>query len=182
MWQYLKNLFALAFSPSEGWEEVSYSCGSPKELARKGFLPLMAVGALTCFVELFYRHVDIFPLIVRTIAVFGGFVVSFFICNILMESILPGMISGKPNKVKIETVGLYVIGLLMLCRIVENCLPTDFTFLKFLPIFVGLVVYRAVKYLSVRSDKEVMFLLIGFAVWVVLPESIVALLECMENI
>lgn len=177
MVQYLKNIFTLIFSPSSGWNEVSFSNAEPKTLVRTSLLPLLIVTGLSVFVRLFFRDISLLVAIEEAVTTFGGLFVSLYIGNLLFEALLPKMTDGKPNRVKCFTVSIYAISLLALYEILLNLMPVELGFLKFLPILISLVIFKASRYLDIKADSEFVFLLCSGLSLVLVPLTILFCLD-----
>lgn len=178
MVHYLKNLIQLVLSSSKGWEDVSASLDSPDRLMREGFMPLLTVASLSEFIRLFYSYNGSFMTVFElAIALFGSFFVAFFLARIILSYYVADFIDGDVNQTKLNTFIIYGFGLLLIIEILENILPTSLTLVKFLPLFVALILYRANVYLSVKSGMELRFLIIAALVVIVLPIAIFSVLE-----
>lgn len=178
MLRYLKNLFQLVLAPTKGWEDVSASLESPERLMRDAFFPLLGVAAASEFIRLFYHNSGGFLTVFElAIALFGSFFVSFFVGRIILSNYLVNLVDGELNQTKLSTFIIYGLGLLLLIEIIENILPTELTLVKFLPLFVALILYRATTYLSVKSGSELRFLCVAALAVIVLPIVIFSLLE-----
>lgn len=178
MLRYLKNLFQLVLAPTKGWEDVSASLESPERLMRDAFFPLLGVAAASEFIRLFYHNSGGFLTVFElAIALFGSFFVSFFVGRIILSNYLVNLVDGELNQTKLSTFIIYGLGLLLLIEIIENILPTELTLVKFLPLFVALILYRATAYLSVKSGSELRFLCVAALAVIVLPIVIFSLLE-----
>lgn len=178
MLRYLKNLFQLVLAPTKGWEDVSASLESPERLMRDAFFPLLGVAAASGFIRLFYHNSGGFLTVFElAIALFGSFFVSFFVGRIILSNYLVNLVDGELNQTKLSTFIIYGLGLLLLIEIIENILPTELTLVKFLPLFVALILYRATAYLSVKSGSELRFLCVAALAVIVLPIVIFSLLE-----
>lgn len=178
MLRYLKNLFQLVLAPTKGWEDVSASLESPERLMRDAFFPLLGVAAASEFIRLFYHNSGGFLTVFElAIALFGSFFVSFFVGRIILSNYLVNLVAGELNQTKLSTFIIYGLGLLLLIEIIENILPTELTLVKFLPLFVALILYRATAYLSVKSGSELRFLCVAALAVIVLPIVIFSLLE-----
>lgn len=175
---YIKNLVQLILSPSKGWEDVSASLESTDNLLRRSFYPLAALAAASEFVRLFYPgNGGFLTQLELAIALFGAFFVAYFIARIILVRYLAPYINGDVNIVKISNFVIYGLGLLLFIEVVENILPTDLTLVKFLPLFVALVLYRANAYLSVTQGYELRFLCIAAGAVIVVPVLLFSLLE-----
>ena len=56
MKDYLKCLLQLILSPRNGWEDIEKGDVSPSRLAVDGFLPLIAITAVSVFVRAMFVH------------------------------------------------------------------------------------------------------------------------------
>lgn len=178
MLQYLKNLLQLVLLPFRGWEDVSANLSEPERLLREGYYPLLVIAALTEFVRLFYHgHGGFMTVLELAIALFGSFFVAFFIAKIILNHYLEPFVDGEINPIKIATFIIYGLGLLLLIEIIENLLPTDLTLVKFLPLFVALILYNGSTYLSIRQGTELRFLCVVTLGIIVVPLAIFYLLE-----
>lgn len=178
MVQYLKNLVQLVLSPAKGWEDVSASIPDPEKLMKDAYIPLLITAALSEFVRLFYHNSGGFMTVLElAIALFGSFFISYFISRVVLLRYIDELVVGEVNEVKVNTFVLYGLGLLVVIEIIENLLPTSLTLVKFLPLFVALILYRATAYLDVKSGMELKFLCLGGLAVIVVPVTIYSLLE-----
>lgn len=180
MLQFLKNLIQLILSPTKGWEDVSASLSSPDKLVHDAFFPLLGFASLSEFVKLFYHgHGGFVTVLELAIALFGSYLVSFYVGRLLLEHYLKPLVSGEINTTKIGTFTLYALGLMILIEIIENVLPTDLTLVRFLPLFVALILYKGTAYMSVKQDHELRFLCIAVASLIVVPIGIFFILKLL---
>lgn len=177
MLQFLKNIFTLIFSPASGWNEVSFCNADPKALVRTSLLPLLIVTGLSVFFRLIFREISVLATIELAVTTFGGLFVSLYIGNLLLEALLPRITDGKPNHVKCFTVSIYAISLLAFYEILLNVVPVDLGFLKFLPILIALVIFKASRYLDIKADNEFTFLLCSGLSLVLVPLTILFCLD-----
>lgn len=180
MLQYLKNLFQLILSPAKGWEDVSASVSSPESLVKDGFYPLLGIASLTEFVRLFYYGNGGFVTVLElAIALAGSYFISYYISRMLLEHYLKSHVGGDINPTKINIFSLYALGMLLIIEIIENVLPTDLTLVKFLPLFVALILYKGAAYMSVKQNHELRFLLISALSLIAVPICIFSLLQLL---
>lgn len=180
MLQYLKNLVQLVLAPAKGWEDVSASLATPERLLRDAFFPLLGVAAASEFIRLFYHNSGGFLTVFElAIALFGSYFVSFFLGRIILSHYIGNFVDGEVNQTKLSTFIIYGLGLLLIIEIIENILPTDLTLVKFLPLFVALILYRATAYLSVKQGSELRFLCLAALAVIVVPIALFSLLELL---
>lgn len=169
MLKYLKHLFQLILFPSRGWEDISETGDEPAELCRAGLYPLLGVLALSNFVQLIYGRLTMVTALEHAVIDFGVYFAAYFLGTFIIEETIRPILNGEANRRKIETVSVYAIGLLTLISIIPNLLPVWLNPLHVLPIFAGLIIYKAYRYLAVRQEDDVRFLLLSFLAWVAVP-------------
>lgn len=178
MLRFITNIAQLILSPSRGWEDVSASVAKPEILFRKAFCPLLGIAALSEFARLFYNiQGGVLTVIEMAIALFGSYFVSYFISRLILEHYIQPLVSGELNISKTGVFTLYGLGLLTVIEIVDNLLPTDLTLVKFLPVFVTLILYKGSKYLTIKPDHELRFLCLTVAAVIVVPIGLCSILK-----
>lgn len=177
MKQYLQNIIQLILSPTKGWEDISAAVEDPDTVAAKGYYPLLGIAALTEFFRLFYdRNLGFVSAVMLAVALFGTFFISYYVCRLVLESLLKNIVTGEPNASRVSLFILYTLSLSLIIEMIENCVPTSLTPIKFLPLFVALIIYRASAYMAVKPDYELKFLIIGVGMLIVMPIMIMLLL------
>jgi len=171
MLEYLKLMMQLLLVPVRGWEDVSSSSPDPEEMLRRGLYPLMGVAALTEFVSFFYdSQLSLAVVLVRAVIGFGAYFASVFIARLIFDVYLGRELeSGEQNRRKTETLIVFAIGIMILFRIIGNCMPSDVNIFKFLPLYLVLILYKAAPYMEVRRDCEFNFLGLASIATVVVP-------------
>ncbi len=174
---FLKYLLQLILAPATGWDDLRRSDPDPEELARRGLYPLLGVAAITEFLAFFYaRHAELGQVLMRAVADFGAYFVSLFIARLIFELYLGRLTEPKPSPRTVQTVAVAGIGLMVLVQILCNCLPWNLVILKFLPVYVVLVLYKAGPFLGVRKESELPYIGLSAAAIVVVPLVIYYLL------
>ncbi len=177
MLSFLKYLLQLILAPASGWDDLGKSDPDPEELARRGLYPLLGLTALTEFLAFAYlRHADLAHVLMRAVADFGTYFVSIFIARLLFELYLGRLTDEKPSQRKVETLSVVGIGLMVCIQLLTNCLPWNLVILKFLPIYVILILYKAIPYLGVRKDAQLAYIGLSAAAIVAVPLFIYYLL------
>lgn len=170
MLQFLKHILQLILAPAKGWEDVSQASKTPADLCAQGLYPILGLTALSNFVRLFYGNgISLVAVIERAIVDFGTYFAAYFLGTFILEQLLPNIVSGEPNRKKIETCSAYTIAILGIIRIIENCIPAELTLIKVLPILVALIVYKAYRYLAVKPGDDIRFLIISSIALIITP-------------
>jgi len=173
MTTYLKYLFQLILSPSRGWEDISHDGAEPEELLRRGFYPLTGIAALTEFLQLFYNHdAGIGNVLQQAIATFITYFAAIFISRILLDTLLPKVVEGAPSERRTATLNVMSLGQMVIVAIIGNCIPTGLTLVHFLPIYALLIYYKASRYMAVRQDSEMNYMMTGLLTVVAVPVAL----------
>ncbi len=146
-------------------------------MLRRGLYPLLGIAAITEFLAFFYqRHITLAEVLVRAIADFGAYFISIFIAKLIFELYLGRLTSVQPDNRRVMLMTVCGMGLMVLIQILSNCLPWNLVLLKFLPVYVVLVLYKAVPYIGVNKDSELRFIGLSAAAIVAVPLAIYYLL------
>lgn len=177
MLTFLKYLIQLILSPASGWEDIERTSPDAETLTRRGLYPLMAVTALTEFLAFFYeRHASLGEVIMRAVCDFGTYFVSLFIAKLIFDLYLGHLCATKPDQSRVACLTVCGIGLMVLVQLLCNCLPWNLVLFKFLPVYVVLVLYKAIPYIGVRKPDAMRFLGLSAAAIVAVPLVIYYLL------
>ena len=172
---YLKNLVQLVLSPGKGWEDVSASHADDRGELLASFYRLLAVCSLSEFVQVLYGKTDILTAVGLTLAMFGSYFISYFAARAVIDHYMERF--GEASPARISGFVIYWLGLLVIIELIENLLPTDLTLVKFLPLFVGLILYRGSVYMSVRQGSEFGFLCLSAVAVIVVPIVLYSILS-----
>ncbi len=178
MFSFLKYLIQLLLAPAHGWEDMEKSNPDPEELLQKGLYPLMGIAAITEFLAFFYqRHVELGTVLIRAVADFGSYFVSVFIAKLIFDYYLgPLTAKGHFDTRRAASLTVAGLGLRVLIQIITNCLPWSIMLMRFMPLYVVLVLYKAIPYMEVRRGCEMRFLLVAAGAVVAVPLLIYYLL------
>lgn len=162
MKRYLRHLLQLVLSPGNGWEDIASASISPREIALKGYYPLIMLTAVSVFAQWVWHHSADFTLlfmrmIITAIVYFIGYFFGVFILSVFLEPCL----EGRYDEARAQTFTLYTLGLLAVISLLINCLPVSQILLFFLPIYVGIIQWKGVAYMGVRPDKAGVFMFIA---------------------
>lgn len=155
MLRFLKNILQLIVNPSRGWEDVSHDAVKPTALCREGFYPLLAVAALSC-VGGFWKldsSTTLISVIQNAIITFTAYFATMFFAGFIMGLSMDKICDKAPSPRKNATVVIYSLAILALINIIVNIVPLDLAVLKFLPVYVGFILYKSMRYVSVAQDK-----------------------------
>ena len=168
---YLKYLFQLILAPTKGWEDISHDGADPDELLRRGFYPLTGITALS----------GIGSVLQQATAIFCAFFAAVFLSRMLLDAWLPKVTDGQPSERRTATLNIMCLGQMEIIAIIANCVPTGLTLIHFLPIYALLIFYKASRYMAVRADSEMNYLVVGLLSVVAVPKVLCWLLSLILN-
>jgi len=173
MLKFLTELLQLILSPREGWEDLAKDNPDPERLLRTSYYPLLVVAAATAFLELVYdATASLSAVIIRSVAIFGAYFVAVYLAKLIFDVYLARLTTGETDMCRAFTLIIASLGMMVLFRIVANCLPWHLIVLDFLPLYVVLVLSKAYAYLGVAKREEIRFLGIASGALVAVPLGI----------
>lgn len=178
MFTFLKYMLELILSPGEAWKDVAVDNHNSYYLSRSGLYPMMVVAAATEFMAFFYhRHVMLGDVIIDAILDFGAYFVALFVARLIFEMYMGRLtVDGKVNKERANNLIVIGMGLMVLIRIICNLLPWNLVLLQFMPLYVVLVLYKAIPYMNIAKNHELGFVALSSAAIVGVPLLIYYLL------
>lgn len=159
MLAFLKYLIQLILSPLNGWDDLAEHNPDPEELLRRGLFPMMGVAAATEFLAFAYSSgVKIAAVLIAAVGDFGAYFVSVYIARLLFETYFERLCGTQLDRHRANLLIVSGIGLMVLFRIIANCLPWQLIILQLLPVYVVLVLSRATTFMSIPKRSEMRFL------------------------
>lgn len=180
MLKFIGLLIQLIVSPGRGWEDIAAKGDDPRKICADGFYPFIGVTACTVFVRYFY-DIDrgLVDLIQGAIITFVAYFASYFFASFMFSVFGKSLFDGEINEKKYNTFIIYNLSLLALITIISNCLPMELSVVEFLPIFVLLVMWMGAKYLCVKENSGVKFILLSTISILVPPYVLVYLFNLL---
>ncbi len=160
MLRFLRNILQLILNPASGWEDVSYEGTDSDLLAARGMYPLMALAAVTVFVQGIYTPVfELGALLQLALVCFVALLATYYVGVALFDMFVSQFATTEVSTNKSRTIAIYDVSILALIQIIENIVPIDIIILQFLPAFIAIVLWRAKTYLTINKGKEGIFIL-----------------------
>ncbi len=169
MLRFLKYIIQLILSPKNGWDDLDAQSPPMKTMLYKGFYPLLGVSVATEFLALVYHDESFLKVLVSAFADFGAFFLAVYLTRLVLSLVLPNLSREMPGNDKIEMFSVVAVGLMVFFQIIDNVVPWSLMLLKFLPLYVILVLSKSFAYLDVRRDCEMHFLVLAAAIVVAAP-------------
>lgn len=169
MIRFLKYIIQLILSPKNGWEDLDRQAPSPKMMLVGGFYPLLAVSVATEFFGLFTGHETVLTAVVSALADFGAFFLAVYFTRLVLSLMLGNLCEEMPSDERIEMFSTVAVGLMVFFQIIDNIVPWSLMLLKFLPVYVVLVLSKSFRYMNVRRDCEMRFLVLSSLLVVAAP-------------
>lgn len=165
-----KNIFCVITSPRYGWEVINDSNIPAGRVLYSAYLPLLCLLAVTCFVPMIYdRTISFSSSLMTGIVMFSTYLISYYAITYLLSGFYPELVKTQGAAARLDDFILFNLIFLVLLMIVRNLLPSDFTPVLFLMIYLPWMVYRGTDNLFVKKEKVPRFVVISSALLLGLP-------------
>lgn len=160
IFSYLRDMLQLILSPVKGWEDVSADGYDARRLLTKGFIPFVAIVAVTVLIDFVYEpDASAFVIIQQTIICFLKYFATYYLASFVFTLYLPTCIDGELSMKKCHTFILYGLGLVALINLIQNCIPVELAVSFVMPIYALYILWRGLRYMSVSFNGVGTFLL-----------------------
>lgn len=162
---FLKELLQVVVSPRQGWDDAGKTSLPVHGLLTQGYIPFIAIVALTAFCPLIYRTsataasclLDAISIFVRY---FLGYFASAFIMSVMFKRV---MAEGESTSASaVDRLVLYTLATLALITLIANVCPVELALLRMLPLYVIYVIWEASWHMLVPADRRLVFLGVTF--------------------
>ena len=164
------NIFCVITAPKYGWELINDTNIPTSKVMNSVYLPLLFVLAVTCFVPMIYdRTIPFSTSLMTGIVMFATFWISYYIIVYLLGVFYPEMVKTEGATARMNDFILYNLIFMVILMIVRNLLPSDFTPVLFLMLYLPWMFYRGTEHLFLKTGKVNKFIVISSALLLGLP-------------
>lgn len=166
MLNFLKHIVQLLVNPAKGWEDIEQDNDSTRTLLQQGYYPLIAVASLSTFFQGYHigeSHTFI-SLLQYALISFGILFVTLFLAELAFSTLFPSMTSqtDKEEETRRRTTFIvYCLAIMAIIEILINVVPFNFPVLAFLPVYLLVIIYKAINYLGVKTEHIGPFMLMS---------------------
>lgn len=162
MWSFLKHIFQLTLSPVHGWEDISAKHAEVSRLQASGFYPLTALTSISVFISIIYHdNLTLSSMLSDAIITFVMYFLGYFLSSFLLSVYLPKISDGNYSERRANTYIIYSLALLEIISIIQNCVPITLAITLFLPIYVGIIMWKGATYMRIPADEVGSFMLLS---------------------
>lgn len=173
MLKFLTYILQLILSPREGWEDLGKADPDPETMLRHAYYPLLGIATATCFLSPVYHSGEsLAAVIIRAVATFGAYFVALYLAKLVFDVYLGRLSVAAVDHRRAFMLILVSMGMMLVFRIVSNCLPWHLIVIDFLPLYVVLVLSKAYTYMGIARREEIRFLGIASGLTVAIPLAI----------
>ena len=173
-----RNIFYVITSPKYGWEVINESNIPIGKVFRSAYVPLLCVLALSCFVPNIYDNTLTFKSsLMSGIVICSSYYISYYVITYLLGGFYPELVKTEGATARLNDYILYNLIFLVLLSILRNLLPSDFTPVLFLLVYLPWMAYRGTDHLFVKKDKVPKFVVISSVLLLGVPALLKAILE-----
>ncbi len=171
------NIFCVITAPRYGWEVINESNIPVGKVLKTAYIPLLCVLALSCFVPMIYdRTISFSTSLMTGIVMFSTYFISYHIITYLLGGFYPELVKTEGSTARLNDFTLYNLIFLVLLMILRNLLPSDFTPVLFLMVYLPWMAYRGTPHLFVKKSKVNKFVVISSVLLLGLPILLNAIL------
>ena len=163
------NTLLMIVSPSVGWEKIGRLSIPTKALQGKVYFPTLAVLAVSTMFEMFFGSCTLTIAVINAIIAFAAYFFTFYISSMIMNFISPGDTQDAKNR--LDNLIIFALEYLVLINIVSNMLPSHFTILEFLKLYVAFILFRGLDYINYK-EKPVFFVTVATLSVLIIPVAI----------
>lgn len=163
-------LFRIMFTPVEGWKTLRRNKFSPESLQSGCFYPLLALLAMSKFVEFFYSvNVTLSEVVTQAVISFVAYFFGYFAIQMVMSWLLGEGLKEKYDTIFGKNYTIMSLSSLVLFSILINLLPMLWPVLIFLPIWSLYFMFKGVKFFHFPEGKEMKFYVMASASFIGVP-------------
>ena len=149
-------------SPKFGWEEIEQSNIPVGKVLRTVYVPLLFVLAISCFVPRLYDStVTVYSSFMEGVVLFWSFFIAYFIIIYIIGCSYQELVKTEGGSARLNDYILYNLIFLVMLMILRHLLPTDFTPVLFLLLYLPWMAYKGVDHLYIKREKAVRFVIIS---------------------
>lgn len=164
MWRFFKNMIQLIISPDNGWEDVMRSSNPLKARYMMGWF--IVIAALAGGISLLYPvHPPLLVLCQRAIAIFVVSWATVFFADFVITLALPRLDEGVMDPRNVSIMISYTVSLLAIQQLLSALIPMTFAMLELWPVYVVVILWRAMKSLELEpgvTGKYLLTVIIAF--------------------
>lgn len=162
MWKFIKHIFQLTLSPANGWEDIAAAREDVTRLQSGGFYPLTALTTVSVFIAFFYHDgLTLSTMLTDAIVTFVMFFLGYFASSFILSIYMPRLAEGGYSERRCNTFVIYTLAMLEVIAIIQNCVPITLALTLFLPIYVGIVMWKGVRYMDVPAENTGKFMIVA---------------------
>lgn len=167
---YFKYILQLILSPTNGWDDLAREEIDADRLTSRGFYPLLFVVALSEFTALFYHGgTSLWRVVIAAADLAGSYFAAYCITRIAMGVYLDKLTDDHTDWPRAQALTVCTLGVMLFFQLIINLLPWNLVLLKFLPLYVVLILSRANDYMAITRQNDERFLCFSSLTLVVAP-------------
>lgn len=144
-------MIQLIISPDNGWEDVLQSSNTMRARFMMGWM--IVIAAISCFVALFYDpHISVLSIVQHAIVIMVVYWATVFIADFVLSWSFPRFNEGVVDDRNMSIVISYTVSLLTIQTLLTSLLPVTFAMLELWPVYVVVILWRAMK--SFQFDSK----------------------------
>ncbi|MCH5232704.1 MAG: hypothetical protein J1E78_03625 [Muribaculaceae bacterium] len=151
-----KLMFEILFNPVQGWKKLRRSNVSVQRVQSGCFYPLLAILALSNFVDFFYTvNASLSEVVTKAVVAFVSYFFGYFCIIMLLKTFLAKNVAEYFSRPYGENFVVMSLSTLALFSIFIEILPMLWPILIFLPLWTIYIMYKGTKYFKMQECQTI---------------------------
>ena len=165
----IRALIQLIINPYKAWQELSNNIVRQQYLPLLLVYPLLIITSLSSYVHYWYGYSTLPDATQEALLTFFKYAAC--IVSLLVLIVKPGRkhFAGDYSKSQAHVFVGYTYTITLLSVLINNLLPSDFTFIQFMPVYITWIVYQGRKFLNIPQENMFSYTVIISVLFLGLP-------------
>lgn len=166
----IKKALLLSIAPGVGWEDIEKQGYSTQKILAGLFYPLLAIYAVSYFIRLFtLPDSSLTSCLTQGIIGYVAYFSTYYLVAIILSSTFTEVGQTKFALERLNVFVLFSLTFLVMLETLYNLLPYEFTPLKFLRLYLVVIVIRGCDFLGIFPHRKPLFITLATVMMIVMP-------------
>ncbi len=162
-------LIQLIINPRKAWQDLTNDPVRQQYLPWLHVYPLLIITALSAYVHYWYGFTDLANATQEALITLIKYTACIISAFLLMVKFGRKQFAGKYSKSQAYLFVVYTYTITLLSTLINNLLPSDFTFVQFIPVYTTWIVYQGRDFLKIPQENVFNYTVIASVMILGLP-------------
>ena len=149
----ISALIQLIITPRKAWQDLSNNPVRQQYLPLLLVYPLLIITALSAYAHYWYGYTDLANTTQEALITLIKYIACIISAFLLMANPGSKHFAGKYSKSQAHLFVAYTYTITLLSTLINNLLPSDFTFVQFIPVYTTWVVFQGCDFLKIPQEN-----------------------------